>query len=435
MATTASNGAQKREKVTPSSHPHTSTRRQGSSRPASPSSGSTNEDNPSTPSGKPIPNYLKPTFSSRPGSLKQVKKTGHEDTSQKPALLRRRSFDKPPFLHHVQKPLLSSDSKERPCRERLIRTARSSSFSSKNVTSPKTVFDGNATSHKPGQSQPLATRITRRSISPSTKKVSNALVLPKEPIRHDVAQNLDLEQESNAESFLAHESEEILNVVSQEQVPSDSQKAKNKEEHIVSEETEVNNVTEDEKLKGSNITTVAEREISNDPALAEPVEETETELHQESENQQEEEYNGKLEESIDTNANLEEGIAVEADDQVKVEENANENEVSPEVPIGEEKEGDMNKVNEGSEEHKPQEEQDKPQEEQDKVVSNAQEEEKPDDANSPQKKQVVQGNKKESHAAYNDVIEETKNKLLEERKNRVKALVGAFETVIDYESK
>jgi hypothetical protein len=260
--------------------------------------------------------------------------------------------------------------------------------------------------------------------------VSNALVLPKEPIRHDVAQNLDLEtkQESNAESFLAHESEEILNAVSKEQVPSDSQKAKNKEEHIVSEETEVNNATEDEKLKGSNITTVAEGEISNDPALAEPVEETETELHQESENRQEEEYNGKLEESIDSNANLEEGIAVDADDQVKVEENANENEVSPEVPVGEEKEGDMNKVNEGSEEHKPQEEQDK-------VVSNAQEEEKPDDANSPQKKQVVQGNKKESHAAYNDVIEETKNKLLEERKNKVKALVGAFETVIDYESK
>ncbi|XP_061966433.1 uncharacterized protein LOC133690222 [Populus nigra] len=430
MATTASNGAQKREKVTPSSHPHTSTRRQGSSRPASPSSGSTNKDNPSTPSGKPIPNYLKPTFSSRPESLKQVKKTGHEDTSQKPALLRRRSFDKPPSLHHVQKPLLSSDSKERPGRERLIRTARSSSFSSKNVTSPKTVFDRNATSHKPGQSQPLATRITRRSISPSTKKVSNALLLPKEPIRHDVAQNLDLEtkQESNAESFLAHESEEILNAVIQEQVPSDWQKVKNKEEPIVSEETEGNNVTEDEKLKGSNITTVAEGEISNDPALAEPVEETETELHQESENRQEEEYNGKLEESIDTNANLEEGIAVEADDQVKVEENANENEVSPEVPVGEEKEGDMNKVNEGSEEHKPQEEQDK-------VVRNAQEEEKPDDANSPQKKQVVQGIKKESHAAYNDVIEETKNKLLEERKNKVKALVGAFETVIDYESK
>jgi len=41
---------------------------------------------------------------------------------------------------------------------------------------------------------------------------------------------------------------------------------------------------------------------------------------------------------------------------------------------------------------------------------------------------VVQGNKKESHTAYNDVIEETKNKLLKEKKNKVKALVGAFET-------
>jgi predicted RNase H-related nuclease YkuK (DUF458 family) len=41
---------------------------------------------------------------------------------------------------------------------------------------------------------------------------------------------------------------------------------------------------------------------------------------------------------------------------------------------------------------------------------------------------MVQGNKKESHVAYNDVIEEIKNKLLKERKNKVKVLVGAFET-------
>ncbi|XXG71128.1 hypothetical protein AAC387_Pa07g0453 [Persea americana] len=35
--------------------------------------------------------------------------------------------------------------------------------------------------------------------------------------------------------------------------------------------------------------------------------------------------------------------------------------------------------------------------------------------------------------AYNDVIEETASKLVEERKSRVKALVGAFETVISFE--
>lgn len=45
-------------------------------------------------------------------------------------------------------------------------------------------------------------------------------------------------------------------------------------------------------------------------------------------------------------------------------------------------------------------------------------------------------NKKESPsaAAYNDVIEETASKLREQKKNKVRALVGAFETVIDYES-
>ncbi|XP_062100550.1 suppressor protein SRP40-like [Humulus lupulus] len=47
---------------------------------------------------------------------------------------------------------------------------------------------------------------------------------------------------------------------------------------------------------------------------------------------------------------------------------------------------------------------------------------------------VKRQGKKESQA-YNDVIEETARKLLEKRKNKVKALVGAFETVIDYESK
>ncbi|XP_047306658.1 protein starmaker-like [Impatiens glandulifera] len=39
-------------------------------------------------------------------------------------------------------------------------------------------------------------------------------------------------------------------------------------------------------------------------------------------------------------------------------------------------------------------------------------------------------NKKETSMAYNDVIEETKRKLLQDRKNKVLALVGAFETVM-----
>uniref|UniRef100_A0A6N2KLZ0 Calmodulin-binding domain-containing protein n=1 Tax=Salix viminalis TaxID=40686 RepID=A0A6N2KLZ0_SALVM len=434
MATSATNSTLKKEKTaTPSSHPHKSTRKQGGSRPANPSSGSTNKDNPTTPSAKPIPNYLKPTFSSRPEPLKQVKKsTGHEDTAQKPALLRRRSFDRPPSLHHHAHKLepSSSDPKERLVRDRITGPVRSSSFSSKNATSPKTAVDRHATAHKPGKShQTVTTRTMGRSSSLSNKKVTNAPVLPKEPVSHDGAQNLDLESmlESNEESFLAHETEEILNDVSEEQVPSDSPKAENEEVHNDAEETDqVNNGEDDQNLiKGSNI---------NVSASAKPVEETETDqLHQENENQLEgEENNDKSEESINANANPEDEAKVEAVNRERVEENiVTDNAVSDEELVGEEKKhGDMNRGNEGSEALKPQEGQDQ-------VVNNnvhEEEDKAPDAADSTQKKQVVQGSKKESHAAYNDVIEETKNKLLEERKNKVKALVGAFETVIDYES-
>ncbi|XP_023002881.1 uncharacterized protein LOC111496617 [Cucurbita maxima] len=45
-----------------------------------------------------------------------------------------------------------------------------------------------------------------------------------------------------------------------------------------------------------------------------------------------------------------------------------------------------------------------------------------------------QGGAGRASAVYNDVIEETASKLLEKRKNKVRALAGAFQTVIDYES-
>ncbi|KAK9099861.1 hypothetical protein Scep_023291 [Stephania cephalantha] len=57
---------------------------------------------------------------------------------------------------------------------------------------------------------------------------------------------------------------------------------------------------------------------------------------------------------------------------------------------------------------------------------------KPEQENVVLKRQDVQG-KKETQA-YNDVIEETASKLVEKRKSKVKALVGAFETVISLEN-
>jgi hypothetical protein len=47
---------------------------------------------------------------------------------------------------------------------------------------------------------------------------------------------------------------------------------------------------------------------------------------------------------------------------------------------------------------------------------------------------VVQG-KRESSQVSNDKIEETASRLIEERKNKVRALAGAFQTVIDHQKK
>lgn len=57
---------------------------------------------------------------------------------------------------------------------------------------------------------------------------------------------------------------------------------------------------------------------------------------------------------------------------------------------------------------------------------------KPEEANKINLVSRPQGSKKDN-TAYNDVIEETASKLREQRRNKVKALVGAFETVISLE--
>jgi hypothetical protein len=47
---------------------------------------------------------------------------------------------------------------------------------------------------------------------------------------------------------------------------------------------------------------------------------------------------------------------------------------------------------------------------------------------------VVQG-KRESFQVFNDKIEESASRLIEERKNKLRVLVGAFETVIDHQKR
>ncbi|XP_040968960.1 immunoglobulin A1 protease autotransporter isoform X3 [Gossypium hirsutum] len=85
---------------------------------------------------KQLPNYLKPTKSSRTdAALKNLKKPGAEDPCQSPSVMRRRSFDRPPSAARAHKALIS------PVRQKSASasasTSTSPSFSSKSATAPK----------------------------------------------------------------------------------------------------------------------------------------------------------------------------------------------------------------------------------------------------------------------------------------------------------
>ncbi|KAJ8758589.1 hypothetical protein K2173_000310 [Erythroxylum novogranatense] len=417
-AKTESSNLKKEKKVTPSSNSQ-ATLKQGNPRPSS--SGSVDRKSSSS-SGRAVPNYLKPTVSSRSESLKYVKKPANED-SQKAALVRRRSFDRPPSATRVQSSIVSPDPKHR---DRTL--TRSSTVSPKNTPSPKPALERNSRSLKLVKSQTPPSRTVKRSASPSrraslptnpTKNVANSSASMKEIGDNDIFQTLDLEIKQVYNNELLHEPEKTLSVDSEVQVDSDVLETEDKE-HINAADTQVSN-EEDEKYKTPDVSTVSDGlsvpQVSENEELVNEIPEEGASNPQEIK-----EFNNKEE---NRNYHNEEVITeedkVEAD-QEQLEQNVNEN---AEQEADEKKDEDSNQVEEESEEIKSKEGQD---------LSESVVEAKPEATDSvPQNLQVGQG-KKESPAAYNDVIEETKNKLLEKRKNKVKALVGAFETVIDYES-
>ncbi|OAY27570.1 myb-like protein X [Manihot esculenta] len=420
MATKAkdSNGTPKKEKkVTLSSNSHhPTTHKQSNLKSATASS--TAKDK----SCNSAPNYLRPTFSSKSESLNPVRKTINEDAAQK--LLRRRSFDRPPSAARTQKSLISPDPKERlASRDRQLPNRSSSFTASKTPSSTKPVLERSSRSFKPVKSQPSAAGNVKKSSNLSrtsnlSKTGSNASRSPKVQNSRGSTQTSDLKNEQKrCEESTVQEHEETANVERVVEVPSDTPKAETKEDKDVVQDTQVND-REDEKVKSPAVSTVVSK--------AAQVEDVEPEF-QEDENKHEGEKNHR------SDSHPEEGIAdgakVESDEDKGEEE---EDEIvkvacTSEEPIDEKEE---EKTDQGNENERSEELKSKEGEEVEEGVEGEGNEEV---ANATQKQQGEQG-KKEAPAAYNDVIEETKNKLLEKRKNKVKALVGAFETVIDYET-
>ncbi|XP_058000771.1 LOW QUALITY PROTEIN: uncharacterized protein LOC110657275 [Hevea brasiliensis] len=171
MATKTKDGnsaLKKEKKVTSSSNSHNIHKQANNPKPAT---GSSTDKDKSTPSSKPVPNYLKPTFSSRSESLNLVGKTINEDAT--PKLLRGRSFDRPSSAARAQKSLISPDHKERLASRDRPMAIQSSSFSasSRTRTSTKPALERSFRSLKPIRSQASGAGVIKRSSSFS--RVSN----------------------------------------------------------------------------------------------------------------------------------------------------------------------------------------------------------------------------------------------------------------------
>ncbi|KAJ7966048.1 Calmodulin-binding domain, partial [Quillaja saponaria] len=422
-----------KEKKLASSNSHITHTKKTTTKPSNTSS--THDKASSTSSEKQIPNYLKSTIASRPEShsFKHVKKQNLDETPQKPTLNRRRSFDKPipPSTSRLHKALVSPGPRERTI------TQRSTSFSSKSTIPSKPILEKTSKTIKDGKpSQLLLAKSAKKSTSPSTvKKVTGGLPaknLAKAPKVSDITQDLNVENKEEVKKRANRVIEEVV------KVEDDQQEGENHSEEIAkSEDTEHQHDVVDSQSDHTNIDRVEEEKVI--PTVSEELEGTpvsDGQIDEAQDKQKTEETKHELagEEKKDkdeSNSNNQ-GEGSESDRKVAVKE-----EVGEEGGVLED-DGNENR-NEGKtlDEKEEVDGESEGLDLKEKFVSYAEhgvEEEEQTESATSSSSSKHQGNKKES-PAYNDVIEETTSKLLEQRKNKVRALVGAFETVIDYESK
>ncbi|XP_057434615.1 uncharacterized protein LOC130727483 [Lotus japonicus] len=470
MATkTKDTSATGKEKKPSSSIPITSTKKT-----TKPSSTASPSDKPtSSPSDKQIPNYLKPTISSRLES-QSFKLASKSDAQNKATLNRRRSFDKPPSpsgpkqrqhtLSRQNNALVSPGPRDR------VLTRSSTTLPVKTINTTKPVSERNSKTSKEGKTHPLVAKSAKKSspiiFTPANKKVaaagasaakskktSKTITVPETTEGTHV-------DEPEAEVKEAVNEEEIAEV---EKVEDKEQEAENVPEtppHVESEpEHEHDQKIEesepehehDQKVEESDqpqiqddhdekvVPTVSEQEeeeAKEEKIIKDEHEEVENTIQEESNiDESQPEINHSANEEVEVKEKEEEeegGVITEEDHKNETtNEEKTEEEEKEGVESGETSEGV--KLTEGVEEGDEQSEAKEEAKEEGDEHSEAKEEAVAESPKPNQQTASVHG-KKESQVS-NDVIEETASKLLEARKNKVRALAGAFQTVIDYQTK
>ncbi|XP_004292882.1 PREDICTED: neurofilament heavy polypeptide [Fragaria vesca subsp. vesca] len=417
-----------REKRSGSTSPASLTRRP--TKPTAPDKPSSTSSNSSS-TAKQLPNYLRSTASSsrqlpsltKSSSLKKHHDSDNQESkSPKPTLNRRRSFDKPPSPSGLQKSLNS------PGRELKDAPHRSKSLLVRSVSNAPKPTSKSVSGTKPQVSHAKTSgtslrRSTSGITSGSSKKDSrnnrsttSTTGSSRAPRSQDITEILNLE--ANLDALNRHEVGEVDKIESiEEDNCQDLPDPKLAEEDLHEQHQ---HHASDTGHDISSVNDAAEESKANVDAENETVIQAEKNFDGHHDQVEEANHISKDHESngIDQGSGLtsEETKVEEAIKEEKEDENKNEE--------------DMEVVDGVSHELDPKEGQD----------GDVKEEAKPDEEKATEKPQEAAGtagnNKKEAAPAYNDVIEETASKLMaqEKRRNKVKALVGAFETVIDYES-
>ncbi|KAK9683916.1 hypothetical protein RND81_10G174800 [Saponaria officinalis] len=439
---------------------------------SSSSSSSANKKNPSSTDGKSVPNYLKPTKSKASDTTKRSSTT---DSTQKPLVNRRRSFDRPPSTSQVNKAIRSVP------KTREVKPLRSTSFSHKIGTSslapgstrPASTYARTTSSLKETRTEPnnaSKSRIIKRGALSSSSSLGSAIMRKD---KNGLKSSLFMKKAPKSvtsESSVDHDAQLIDQLVDEDDLvnidievqslPEMSEMPDTDQElgdpGIILTDVEVNSVGNVQ----SNVDVGEEHNLDDDQVTEDTVgnvvhekEEIEEEtVENEAEMQNVEHFgddqNTTVEDQNATDEEQTDDVAIDDHANVTVEENnadATDEEEEQNMTVEEpnvtaEPSSDAGHVEEQNVEETvkelPEEKKAETEVEAEKVVEKIVEEKQGrKDNESATVTRAVQTNvggrkDKQQQQAYNDVIEETATKLMGGKKNKVLALAGAFETVI-----
>ncbi|KAL2318274.1 hypothetical protein Fmac_032150 [Flemingia macrophylla] len=411
-----------KEKKAPSSDSRTTTTKR-TTKPSTTTTSSTNKPN-LTPSKKTVPNYVKPTLTSHLDSPSSRQRKS-DSPYNKPTLTKRRSLEKTLSSSNLTKQTQPPNSTLRNAlvshvpRERSTPRTSSIGLATRSTNPSKPISDRTSKTPNIGKSRPLVSKSTKKitltttaSTTSSTKKKGNkdhVSVSSTKRTTEEIKESLNVETDQVKE--VASQEVEVIKVENEEHKIHEV-------EHVTDISPDVGSEHEIERVLEHDNSDSHHSQVDNERVIYTAVSEAEETENKPLEEKAKDEEQELEEDKINQD---EGGNNSDSDHQDKhfTTEGVVKNKGEGEVIIIEDHEIENNNSEEGAIE---------------KEKEAVEEIEKAKFEATPLKQQLGERKHRNTEALSNDMIEETKSKLLVARKNKVMALAGAFQTVIDHQT-